>query len=212
MTSNIACMHEYREKADFFDQQVEAPWAAKEYTPAELSRLEDIRQEVGDSTGKQILEPGCGSGRLTEILCDWVGEKGLVHALDVSGKMVKLAKTRLAGKNNVLLEQNALENLAVQNGGYDIVFHHQVFPHYNDKGKALDITARLLNPGGRIVIHHFINIEEINNVHRKAGTVVERDTMPESIDMHHLFHGIGFKIKYIINNENGYLLSAVRAY
>jgi 2-polyprenyl-3-methyl-5-hydroxy-6-metoxy-1,4-benzoquinol methylase len=47
---------------------------------------------VGDVSGRQVLELGCGAGTLTE----WLVEQGaVVTGLDVSPKMVRLARARV---------------------------------------------------------------------------------------------------------------------
>ena len=51
---------------------------------------------MGEGTGDRVLEPGCGAGRLTELLARAVGPRGAVLACDVSEEMVRRAKARVA--------------------------------------------------------------------------------------------------------------------
>src|SRR6266849_8422209 len=48
----------------------------------------------------KVLEIGCGAGRVTRALANLFGE---VHAVDVSGEMVKQARQALADRANVYL-------------------------------------------------------------------------------------------------------------
>ena len=203
-------MDPYQKKADFFDAQVESPWAVDEYGPDELARLARLKAELKPLSGKAILEPGCGTGRLTSILSDWVGPFGNVTALDISRGMTDRARQRLAGRGNVRLINGSLEELEPNPASFDAVLHHQVFPHYNDKAQALEITARAVKPGGRVIVFHFINMAQINDTHRKAGTAVEEDMMPQEDEMRHMFEAAGLVAKFVIDDEEGFFLGAFR--
>jgi ubiquinone/menaquinone biosynthesis C-methylase UbiE len=197
----------YQAKAAFFDSQIDAPWASEEYGPREYAKLNRLRAELGSLSGGRVLEPGCGSGRLTEVLSDWVGPAGRVEALDISPKMVARARQRLAGRDNVNVAHIALEDLVFTPSSFDVVLHHQVFPHYHDPARALRITARALRPGGSVVVIHFIPMAEINDTHRKAGTAVENDMIPPPDQMHRLFAEAGLMVNFIKNDELGFFLS-----
>ena len=51
----------------------------------------------------RVLEIGCGAGRVTKALARFFGE---VHAVDVSGEMVRLAKQALREHPNAFVYQN----------------------------------------------------------------------------------------------------------
>ena len=200
----------YQDKAAFFDRQIDAPWAANAYGLEEYAKLERLRAELGPFAGLRVLEPGCGSGRLTEVLSDWVGSTGRVVALDISPKMVARARQRLTGRDNVRVDHVALEDLAFTPSSFDVVLHHQVFPHYHDPACALRITNRALRPGGAVVVMHFITLGEINDTHRKAGTAVEKDMLPPPDKMHRLFAEAGLRVNFIKNDDQGFFLSGRR--
>src|SRR5512142_2192757 len=50
-----------------------------------------------------VLEIGCGAGRVTRALAQLFGE---VHAVDISGEMVRQARAALADKPNAHVYQN----------------------------------------------------------------------------------------------------------
>jgi hypothetical protein len=52
-------------KAAFFDTQVNEVWAASEYDEVELWKIDRMMNLAGVFHGAQIIEPGCGIGRLT---------------------------------------------------------------------------------------------------------------------------------------------------
>jgi SAM-dependent methyltransferase len=199
---------DYKAKAAYFDKNVGAPWAAAEYGPEETAKLDRLFQHTGSLKGLKVLEPGCGTGRLTEILSDRVGEKGSVTALDISALMVKEARHRIATRENVEIDVCPVEDFPFEGNLYDLILCHQVFPHFENKKKALKILYEALKPDGKLIIIHFINLGAINDRHRKAGTAVEKDMMPGEDEMRRLFTEAGLQIAFIRDDHLGYFLSA----
>jgi demethylmenaquinone methyltransferase/2-methoxy-6-polyprenyl-1,4-benzoquinol methylase len=153
-------------KAAFFDGQVSAPWAATEYGEDEAPKIRRLLTEAHIRDGLRLLEPGCGTGRLTEILAGAVGPSGRVDALEISPLMVEASRKRVAHRRNVRVHQVALEDYRDSGQGFDRIVCHQVFPHFDHKPAAVKRLADLLRPDGLVVIVHFINFAEINDVHR----------------------------------------------
>jgi demethylmenaquinone methyltransferase/2-methoxy-6-polyprenyl-1,4-benzoquinol methylase len=201
----------YKAKAAYFDENVHAPWAAAEYGPEERAKLNRFFQHTGSLKGLKVLEPGCGTGRLTEILSEHVGEAGRVVALDISARMVSEARRRMAGRGNVEIHLSPVEDFPLEEEGYDIILCHPVLPHFHDKQETLRILSRSLKPDGRLVVLHFINSKEINDTHRKAGTAVEMDRMPEEKEMLRLFGEAGLAVAFILDDPLGYFLSSSRS-
>jgi ubiquinone/menaquinone biosynthesis C-methylase UbiE len=200
----------YAAKAAYFDENVTAPWAAAEYGPEEKTRLDRLFKHTGSLKGYKILEPGCGTGRLTEILSDHVGEQGSVTALDVSPMMVEEARHRTSGRKNVEIHCCLIEDFSTEDKSYDLILCHQVFPHFEDRGKVLRRLSGALKEEGRLIVIHFIRLEEINDLHRKAGTAVERDMMPEDKEMRRLLDEAGMQTDIIMDDDLGYFLSATK--
>jgi ubiquinone/menaquinone biosynthesis C-methylase UbiE len=198
----------YEAKAAYFNANVEAPWAAAEYGPEETAKLDRVFAHIGPLRGLKVLEPGCGTGRLTEILSDHVGPMGVVVALDISPMMVKAARSRTAARENVEIHLGAVENFPMENEEYDLIVCHQVFPHFEDKKNVLTSLSRALKPEGRFIVFHFISFDEINDRHRKAGTAVQMDMMPEEDEMKRLFYEAGLDIECVFDDHQGYFLSA----
>lgn len=133
-------------------------------------------------------------------------------ALDISPKMVETARRRIASRQNVEVHLAEVEAFPLEKSGFDLVLCHQVFPHFEDKEKVLKILARALKPDGRFIIFHFINLSQINDRHRKAGTAVENDMMPVAEEMEHLLEVAGLKMEFLKDDAHGYFVSAKRLY
>jgi ArsR family transcriptional regulator len=92
---------------------------------------------------------GCGTGQVSAALAPFVTR---VIAIDGSAAMLQSAKRRLQAFDNVELRRGDLEDLPVEDGLLDaamltLVLHHVPEPH-----DALAEVARVLEPGGRIVL------------------------------------------------------------
>jgi SAM-dependent methyltransferase len=198
----------YKEKAAYFDANVNAPWASPDYGPEEIAKLGRLFEHTGPLAGFRVLEPGCGTGRLTHILSDLVGPSGKVVALDISPFMAEAARSKTHQCSNVEVHLAAVETFPLLAKAYDLILCHQVFPHFEDKAYALKRLVSSLKPGGKLVVFHFIPLAEINDFHRKRGTAVEKDTMPDGAEMNRLFNEAGLAIAFIRDDSLGYFLSS----
>ena len=195
-------------KADFFDTQANAQWANDNYTREEIEKIEKVLATIPDLNGMTILEPGCGTGRMTSILSEQVGKQGKVISFDISNRMIQNAENLLTDADNVEFHTNCLEALNLKAASFDCVFCHQVFPHFDCKPTALKIMAHALKPGGFLVILHLIGMAKINDVHRKAGTAVAHDMMPDSRELKQLLDEHCFKLEHMEDLEHLYFVFA----
>lgn len=195
-------------KAAFFDTQIDSEWASARYTLSERQRLDEVLSSVGFAKGMKILEPGCGVGRLTEIMARKVGPEGFVLAVDMSKRMAERCSKRMAAFGNTEVMHAAMEDERLRPEGYDLVVCHNVFPHFRDKGAALRKFSTALKEDGGILIFHFLNSAQINDHRRKISRAVLHDTMPSFSEMKALLHSTGMKIHSFCDDDNGYVLDA----
>ncbi len=92
---------------------------------------------------------GCGTGLMAEVVAPFVRQ---VHAVDDSEAMLIAAKKRLAIRDNIRLHQAALETLPLPDHALDAAIMILVLHHLADPDAALCEAARVLKPGGRILI------------------------------------------------------------
>ena len=196
-------------KAHFFDSEVESDWSSKEYDQDELIKIERILQAGSIREGSRVVEPGCGTGRLTLIIAERIGPSGLVVANDISPMMVENAEKRLRGSSNVRLTWGTIEEAKLEHASFDTVICHNVFPHFDDKAKAVLKLRSALKPSGVFVVSHFMNSAGINDLHRKTNPAVASDFLPPADEMRKIFESAGMNVEFVHDDENGYLLKSI---
>ncbi len=195
-------------KAAFFDAQADAHWAVSSYTESDRIKIQEVFEGLPSLCNCTVLEPGCGAGRLTEILAEKVGPEGMVLAMDISQKMIQKARSRLGRRESVRLFCASLESCSFPVSMVDLVFCHQVFPHFDCKETALRIMSHCLKPNGFLVIFHLMGIGQINDHHRKAGTAVAQDIMPSTRAMKEMLKKFRFRVPKIEDRSDRYLIVA----
>ncbi|WP_137765549.1 class I SAM-dependent methyltransferase [Nissabacter sp. SGAir0207] len=114
---------------------------------AHYERPEMLRL-LGDGEGKWILDAGCGGGLLSQALQNGGAR---VSGIDSSGAMLAIARQRL-GEQAELCQGDLNQPLPYADGQFDAVAASLVI-HYVDDWPALAAEfARVLRPGGRLVI------------------------------------------------------------
>ncbi|MFH1393062.1 MAG: class I SAM-dependent methyltransferase [Patescibacteria group bacterium] len=76
------------------------------------------------------LEIGCGNGRMTQFISKNFKK---VYAVDISSRMINLARQRLANFNNIEFLVSDGSELPVQDNIADFVFSYIVFQHFPSK-------------------------------------------------------------------------------
>jgi ArsR family transcriptional regulator len=92
---------------------------------------------------------GCGTGQVAASLAPFVKQ---VIAVDRSADMLQAARRRLRDLTNVEVRRGELEALPIQEGELDAATLLLVLHHLPDPVGALGEAARVLKPGGRLLI------------------------------------------------------------
>ena len=198
------------EKAVFFDAEAAAPWAVAPFGAEDQPKIARLLAAAAIRPGAWVLEPGCGTGHVTTILADAVGPDGRVIALDISQKMIEACRDRVGGRENVRVAQAAVEEYALAPETVDVIVCHQVLPHFDDKPAALAALVRVLKPLGRLLVVHFLEAAAVNDRHRRAGEAIRGDLLPTQDEMRRLFGDAGLAIDFCIDDQDGYLVRAMR--
>jgi ubiquinone/menaquinone biosynthesis C-methylase UbiE len=100
--------------------------------------------------GEAVLDVGCGTGLVTHLLAAEVGAKGSVVGIDLSARMLDLARRR--SRPNTTFMAMAAESMVFREGSFDLITYGQSLPYLLDPLASLEEAARLLRAGGRVAL------------------------------------------------------------
>lgn len=96
-----------------------------------------------------VADLGCGTGA---VAADLAGRVRRVIAVDQSAEMLRAARRRLGKVRNVEIREARLEALPLADASCDAALAVLVLSYLEDPAAALREAARILRPGGRLVV------------------------------------------------------------
>jgi SAM-dependent methyltransferase len=127
-----------------------------------------LRGAGGAVSGKQILDFGCGTGRVTEWL---VSRGGSVTGVDITPEMVDVARRRAPSANIVLLDGT---KLPFSHEHFELLVSVYVLQYYVHGERTLPLElSRVLRPGGQLLAIEQVADEEIG----RGGSLAEYEAM-----------------------------------
>ena len=112
--------------------------------------------------GYHILDLAGGSGDLSRLFAQRLGEHGHVVISDINGEMLSVGRDRLIDggfSNNVEVVQANAESLPFASRRFDIVTIAFGLRNVTNKSAALEEMFRMLRPGGRALILEFSELK-----------------------------------------------------
>ena len=177
-------------------------------TSEDLGRLSGLVDSLGVSEGMHVLDVGCGTGVLFDLLRRKVESDGLVAGVDLSGEMARVAQRNFPF-DNVFIVQTSVTDLPFGDSTFDLSVSFASFPHFSDKQKALREIGRVLRPGARFHIMHLQSSDELAKLHHGIGGAVGCDRLPSQNRLREMLAASDFGDVQVEDRSGLYLASAV---
>jgi arsenite methyltransferase len=155
--------------------------------------------------GEEVLDLGSGSG--TDVFCAAmrVGDSGRVVGVDITDEqLAKAARLRdEGGFAQVELVEARIEDLPFEDSSFDVVLSNGVINLSLLKGQVFAEAARVLRPGGRLVIADIVSGRPLKERTRRNAELwaaciagaIPRSVYVEAIEME------GFELREIRKND-----------
>jgi ArsR family transcriptional regulator len=131
-----------------------------------------IVEAAGDGPFRRVVDLGSGTGRMLTLL----GERARsAVGLDLSRQMLNIARTHVAqaGLAGCELRHGDILGTGLADGEADLVVVHQVLHYLSEPAAAVAEAARIVSPGGRLLIvdfaPHDLEFLRAEHQHRRLG-------------------------------------------
>jgi SAM-dependent methyltransferase len=169
----------------------------------------ELVAELPLNPGNLVVEPGCGTGLVSELLLERITPGGRLLAFDISPRMIELAEAKRLGPTAEFHLADA-SSIPLKTAAADVVLCIRVFPHIDNRQGALAEFNRVLKNDGKLIIAHPAGREKLNTYHSNVGGEVGDDMIPEEPGMRSLLAGAGFELLELVDHDARYLVTACK--
>lgn len=176
-----------------FTKLLNSRWRAR-ITPANV-----ILERSRVTSGKKVLEVGCGGGFLLPTAAERVGESGRVYGLDISEDMLRISEDYVAKEaplvaGRVELKHNNAYDLPFADESLDVVYFCGALMEIPDPLRALGEAFRVLHSGGTVSVTELLPDPDYPGMHVSARVLKQA----------------GFKIVDLSGNFFNYTVTGVK--
>jgi ubiquinone/menaquinone biosynthesis C-methylase UbiE len=162
------------------------------------------------SPDERVVDLGCGTGNLTAVLLEKLGQCGNVIAVDFSEAMVAKARSKFGDPRIRWCVADALA-LPLDQSSVDRIICFSAWPHFPDQPAVLKEMYRILRADGVFTILHIDGRDKINHIHSSGGLPIMHDLLQPGSEVAALFPAAGFEVGEIEDSGQRYCISGRKA-
>jgi ubiquinone/menaquinone biosynthesis C-methylase UbiE len=135
----------------------------------------DLVARLDAHPGEKVLDLGTGPGEPALTIARQVGPTGRVVGVDLSEKMIDIARRVAAARGATNTEFHAMDcaDLTFPDGTFDAAISSFGFQIFTDPEKAAREAHRTLRPGGRIAVSVWSTGDRVPFLHAIIGPMLE---------------------------------------
>ncbi len=169
-------------------------------------QIKTIIAPLNIKPGDHVLDLGCGSGVLVPYLLRYLGDAGRLFEMDYAEKMIA-QNQKIHGDNKITFVCSDVMDMPFKADFFDSIVCFACFPHFENKGAALEKMAGSLKQNHPLIISHLMSSHEIAG-HHSSETAVARDQLPTRSEMEDFCEESNLLITKFIDEPGFYFLSA----
>jgi SAM-dependent methyltransferase len=149
--------------------------------PHPIITRERLRAVLGPAAGERLLEIGPGTGYYTLDMAEWIGPQGTVEIFDIQQEFLDhvIEEAANSGLSNVKPTQGDATDLPFEDDSVDAVILTAVLGEIPDPDAALREIARVLRPGGRLVVGELMGDPHFTTFRSLLGLCGDAGLNPE---------------------------------
>lgn len=144
----------------------------------------DVLAALALQPGEDIADIGAGTGLFVKLFAQAVGPAGTVYANDIAPAFLRFIEERSKGDglNNVVTLLGEDRSSKLPAASVDVVFHSDVYHHFEFPEQMNADLFRALRPGGRLFVLDFERIEGVSPQQRLEHVRAPKEVVRAEIE------------------------------